>query len=252
MAKKISGTTEWAEKNVNILLGCQNGCRYCYARAQAMRFNRLKNYKDWGTTYHYLREDMLEKTWRPTDKRIMFPSSHDIYPEILDECVTVLGKILAAGNDVVIVSKPSLECIKRLCHEFQEYQSQIVFRFTIGATDDKILSHWEPNAPSFKERLAALKWAFRKGFATSVSCEPLLDAPKVKKLFDRLKPYVTDSIWIGKMNLIRNRVDALVSNEEIERIEAGQTPEAIGQVYEQLKDEPLVRWKDNYMQEAQK
>lgn len=39
--KSKTGTREWAVATVNILDGCPHGCRYCYARAMAMRFHRL-------------------------------------------------------------------------------------------------------------------------------------------------------------------------------------------------------------------
>jgi hypothetical protein len=34
-----------------------------------------------------------------------------------DVCLTVLKKLLNAGNDVLVVAKPDLEIIKRLCEE---------------------------------------------------------------------------------------------------------------------------------------
>ena len=38
--RPISGTLEWAVANKNCLVGCTHDCRYCYARAQAIRFKR--------------------------------------------------------------------------------------------------------------------------------------------------------------------------------------------------------------------
>ena len=40
-AKEKTGTKEWAAANVNIQFGCEHGCRYCYARHEAVcRFKR--------------------------------------------------------------------------------------------------------------------------------------------------------------------------------------------------------------------
>ena len=137
----------------------------------------------------------------------MFPTSHDITPQFLEECVTVLRKLLAAGNEVLIVTKPHLECIERLCRELAAYKEKIVFRFTIGAMDDELLRFWEPGAPAFAERLAALKHAHEQGFRTSVSAEPMLDVPHAVELYETLVPFVTDTIWFGKMNDVRKRVE---------------------------------------------
>lgn len=42
--KRISGTKEWAAHNLNIVQGCGHRCRYCYARAMAHRFGRIKSF----------------------------------------------------------------------------------------------------------------------------------------------------------------------------------------------------------------
>ena len=39
MAKPVFGTAEWAKYNLNCQSGCSHGCLYCYAQAQAQRFN---------------------------------------------------------------------------------------------------------------------------------------------------------------------------------------------------------------------
>jgi len=243
--KKISGTLEWAVANVNCIKGCSHNCRYCYARSRAMRFKQINTPEDW--TKPEVREHDVKKNRKKEDGTVMFPTTHDIVPEMIEPCVIVLRKLLEAGNDILIVSKPHLECIKRLCHEFEEYKDHILFRFTIGAFDDAILKYWEPGAPNFFERMAALKYAFVAGFKTSVSCEPMLDAPNMVELFNTLELFVTDSIWIGKMNKVRQRV--IIETEEDERqvarIEAGQTDDKIWEIYEALQDRKVVKWKES-------
>ena len=114
--------------------------------------------------------------------------------------------------------------------------------------DDAILRYWDRHAPTFEHRLDSLKYAFRKGFRTSVSIEPMLDSDHVVALFRRLKPFVTNSIWIGKMNEVRRRVQIVTPEDEqmVQRIEAGQTDERIRAIYAALKHEPLVRWKESF------
>jgi hypothetical protein len=92
-----------------------------------------------------------------------------------------------------------------------------------------------------------LQLAFGSGFKTSVSVEPMLDAPNVIALFRRLAPFVTDSIWLGKLNRARACIWERPPEVEaaIQRIEENQTDDKIRGIYEVLKDEPLVRWKES-------
>ena len=242
MPKPATGTREWSDVSVNIQRGCRNGCRYCYARCRP--FKPPIPYDEWIKPVRYPK--VIAKGWRKrTGKVFMFPSCHDIRLENLDDCLMVLEKLLKVGNKVLIVSKPHLKCVRAMCHWLKRYRKQVMFRFTIGGRYAAELEYWEPGAPSFISRVVSLEWAYQRGWATSVSCEPLLYAADAEVLFHCLTPYVTDTIWFGKMNHIRQRCVG-VCEEEIARIEAGQTDEAVQRVYEALKDEPKVRWKDSY------
>jgi hypothetical protein len=189
--------------------------------------------------------------------RVMFPSSHDITPTNLDACMIVLGKLLAAGNEVLIVSKPHLDCIRAICAAFDRYRNifdlvdghhryRMVFRFTIGACDDRILSLWEPNAPAYEERKAALKYAFEAGFQTSVSVEPMLDSNNIDSLVSDLLPHITDSLWIGEMNHIGQfykYANAQIQNA-LNGIKAGQAHSIIQDIYNRYQSNPKIKWKN--------
>lgn len=193
-----------------------------------------------------IRQKDVDKAYRYKEGRTMFPSSHDITPSNFDACFTVMKKLLESGNEVIVVLKPHLEIVQRLCRELKEFKEKILFRFTITATDGKILSFWEPNAPSYEERKASLKHAFDCGFKTSVSVEPMLDSEKIDDLVKDLSPFVNDAIWIGKMNHIW-RIDTSGDGvkAEIERIKAGQTDEKIWAIYNRHKGNPKVKWKES-------
>ena len=114
-----------ASKTINILTGCSHDCRYCYGKKDHWRDLR----STWATPV--LRVKAVAKKCKFFGV-VMFPSTHDILPEFLGPCVTKIGKLLDAGNQIIIVSKPHLECIERLCSEFQP--DNILFRFSIGAS----------------------------------------------------------------------------------------------------------------------
>ena len=191
------GTNQWSDKTINCCTGCSHDCLYCYAKSMAIRFKQVTA-NQWPI--ERIRQHDVLKRHKKYSGRVMFPSSHDITPINIEACLTVLKKLLNAGNQVLIVSKPHMECIEKICDAFMSYRDQILFRFTIGACDDGILSFWEPNAPSYDERKNCLIYAHEAGFKTSVSVEPMLDSANIDLLINDLMPHVTNSIWIGTMN----------------------------------------------------
>jgi DNA repair photolyase len=245
MTKKRNnhGTQEWSVKTVNCCTGCSHDCRYCYAKGMAIRFKQVTA-GQWPL--EQIRPKDVSKRHKKYDGQVMFPSSHDITPGNIDACMEVLGHLLEVGNRVLVVSKPHLDCIEKICDEFDQFKDQILFRFSIGACDDSVLAYWEPNAPIYNERKAALQYAYNADFRTSVSVEPMLDSANIDILISELSPYVTHSIWIGTMNHL-GRFDKgtdMVLRQAANRIRQGQTDTIIRQIYERQKGNPLIRWKE--------
>jgi DNA repair photolyase len=241
----ISGTKEWAEHSVNIASGCSHRCLYGYCSAMAVRFGR-KTPVTWGT--EVVDRAKVDKRYGKRRGRIMFPTTHDITPGLLDDCTTVLKKLLAAGNEVLIVSKPHRECIIALCIDLEPWRDQVMFRFTIGSVNDDVLGLWEPGAPGFKERLWCLAHAHARGYQTSVSCEPMLDRD-IAAVVKACEPYVTDSIWLGKANRLIQRMrqngctpEQLARGEELV---GWQNDHEIWRLYRRFEHHPVVRWKES-------
>lgn len=246
MTKAPHGTQEWAAHNINIQHGCENNCKYCYAKSFAIRFGRSTP-DTWATTE--FQNDKIEKEYRKRDGKIMFPTSHDITDNNINEYISVLKKLLVSGNDVLIVSKPHLSCIKRICEECSEYKKQILFRFTIGSTSNRVLKYWEPEAPTFNERLNSLKWAHTKGYQTSVSVEPMLDT-NMDELIKALRPYVTDSIWLGRVNNIKaaltlNCPKDTDAKKKAEELLEQQNDQWINLLYRKYHKDKIIKWKDS-------
>ncbi len=241
-----TGTKEWADKNENFLIGCQHDCKYCYAKAMRMRFKQM-TIDQWK--HPIVRKKQLEKNYSKTDKTIMFPSTHDIHPDNLQESAYFLKKLLKPGNRVLIVSKPHVKCIDFLCNELHDFREQITFRFTIGSVFDHILEFWEPCAPKFNERLESLAIAFEMRFKTSVSAEPMLD-DEPGSILTMTKDYITDSIWFGKMNSSSYRCklnghDNQETMEKLEELKGFQSDSNIKAFYDLHKNNPIVKWKDS-------
>lgn len=241
----IRGTKEWAVAEINCCLGCPHNCRYCYARVAALKRGLIDTTAQWSQSRILAQE--VGRQQRHRHGQVMFPSAHDICEDNLAAALTVIENLLAVGNRVLIVSKPSLFCITRICEQFQDRRGEIVFRFTITARNPEILSFWEPGAPDFRERLGALELAYDRGFTTSVSIEPMLDITDLEGLVDEIGQFVNHSIWIGKMNRIAERVsvDSAEALKEITRIRHEQRDEQIHTLYQRLKGNELIRWKES-------
>nr|WP_321402036.1 DUF1848 family protein [uncultured Desulfobacter sp.] len=249
--KEKDNVQDWADKGINISKGCSNNCRYCYAREESVRRhgNTVENWPN-----EQLNLQIINKGWRISNKRLMFPTTHDITPGTYDACETVLKKVLKVGNNVLVVSKPRTELIEKLCNAIEPYKNQVMFRFTITAMDNEVLRFWEPNAPTYEDRKKALALVKEKGFRNSVSIEPMLDAPNVGALIEDLRPHTTDCMWVGPMKMVRKRVvnDSPEVEKQIVKIISDQTPEKLLPIYTRYKDDPMIKWKGHYRKQLRK
>ncbi|OHD25685.1 MAG: hypothetical protein A2Y38_00380 [Spirochaetes bacterium GWB1_59_5] len=248
--KRPTGTREWASTSVNVMQGCAHDCRYCYARAD----KRRPHAGPWTTEQADIKS--LNRKYGKRQGTVMFPTTHDITPDNLLFTIPVLRRLLEAGNHVLIVSKPHWEAVDTMLNQFQAFRSQVLFRFTIGSTHDETLQLWEPGAPLYEERLRCLAGAFGRGFATSVSMEPMLDTEEndIVSAFQAMVPFVTDCIWLGKMNHALERLtangfgdDEALKNAALALV-ISQCDERILALYSRLKDEPKVKWKESIKQ----
>ena len=244
--KQVFGTKEWAKYNENFISGCSHDCRYCYAKTMAMRFHR-KTAETWKEETIDMKK--LSKHFTKRNGRFMFPTTHDITPNNLDHVMTFLGNILNPGNEVLIVTKPHLECIHTLCDSFHQYRQNMLFRFTIGSANNETLKFWDQYAPDFDERLKSLIYAYKAGFKTSISCEPMLD-DKMDTLITMVLPYVTDAIWLGKGNQMTMRLKINGHGDEetmskARQLAAFQSNGFIQGLYSRYKDNPQIKWKDS-------
>lgn len=84
-----------------------------------------------------------------------------------------------------------------------------------------------------------------------MSSEPFLDG-NIESVVNQTTPYITDAIWIGKANKLAHRLTTNGASQEViewgRKLEAFQNDENINDLYECLKDNPKVKWKDSIKQ----
>jgi DNA repair photolyase len=209
----------------------------------AKRFGRMD-----GDTWESMevREEILRQNFKKRPGRVMFPSAHDIFDvsPFKEACLTVLRKLLESENTLLITTKPRLSVIQEICHLFSNYKDQIEFRFTITSNTNRLLEFWEPNAPRFQERLASLKHAFRKRFKTSASIEPFLDYDPTE-LVKEITPFITESIWIGRMNYISRRGLSREEEQYYNEIRKNYETSRLREIFNKLNGHSKIRFKDS-------
>lgn len=212
-----------------------------------LRFGKLRDARDWETPV--LNEKKLRrKSFGKREGIVMIPTTHDLTPRNIDVAIPYIHKLLKAGNHLLIVSKPHLDCIRRICEELAEYKGKILFRFTVGSMDNVVLKFWEPGAPDFQERFECLRHAYNAGFKTSVSSEPYLDATIID-LVQKLAPLITDAHWIGLLNKPEHRIDTSKWGAKewamLDKVKAVQDRESIFLLYNAFKNNGKVKFKES-------
>ena len=245
MSKSKTGVAEWADHHQNIQTGCENACRYCYAEAMAIRFKR-STAESWKTPTD---NPISKRRRKVTTGRWMFPTTHDITPRNMIRCAGALSNLLAAGNEVLIVTKPVPAAVTHVAQALSCFKGAITWRLTIGSADDAVLKYWEPGAPTFKQRLAALYYLNSHGWKVGVSCEPMLDLD-IMAVVKAVLPAVTDEIWIGLPNRLAAQVAMNCPGDKeaarrAKELMAGFTDAHLAMLYLMFEAEKEIRWKDS-------
>ena len=248
------GTRQISDQSMNIMHGCAHDCKYCYAAHKSLQSGRIRQRSDWpGLSRSY--SGAMKDDYPKYDGVVMYPTCHDIEPRHLHHHIALIRKLVTSGNTVLLTTKAHFECVDEICFAFERYKEQITFMFTITSLNDEVSRFWEPNAPCPHERLASLMLANMKGFRTSVIIEPMLEGPtEAKAICRRVLPFVTDEVWIGKMNSPTVRVDRTIpeNDEAIKRILWMQSNRHIVSLYDELNGQDKVRWKESILREIEK
>jgi len=239
---------QWAPQGTNIIkstTNCPNLCRYCYVQAWKLRKDKLKipDIEDVRSLF-VIDEDRVNQTWtkRRQPKLYIFPSTHDIFPENVDDYIIVAKKIMDSGSEILLVSKPRIECIKKICDCLIDYKNKIMLIFTITSNDNEILKEWEPLAPIYEERIECVKYAYEKGYNTSVSMEPFLSDPI--PVINDVQEYVTHCIWIGSINHCK---ELEFTDDMMKKVDELSNKKYIVKLVNMLKNNKKVYWKYKIM-----
>ena len=208
--------------------GCFHDCLYCYARKMDVRFHRETE------------ECMLKQIFpkMPKNKLVMFPTTHDLHPKYIGRFSLTVIELINKGNRVLFTTKSSNSTFRafldKLDSDIKDFsntnemlktqvRSNLEIRITITCRDNSFIEKFEKKTGFYEERLANLRYAYERGYKTSVSIEPLLCSKEdldliILDLVDRK----TDSVWIGTLSSIpedlRVEVAPFYSKENLQKI----------------------------------
>ncbi|MEM2902078.1 MAG: radical SAM protein [Candidatus Bathyarchaeia archaeon] len=156
---------------LNPYIGCQHGCRYCYAPSTLRIWDR-----SWGS-FVDVKENLLEAL--KTDLKEVKPGIVGL-GTVTDPYQPVEQKLRLTRGCLELLSEARL-------HVSIQTKSDLVVRdlplmdpgtvdigFTITTMDDRLASLLEPNAPRPGARREGLMKAFEKGFKTWIFYGPII------------------------------------------------------------------------------
>ena len=196
-SKTILSPSKIYDYVINPYVGCQHGCRYCYARF----IKKFSGHQEpWGqfvdikvNAPELLRVEAKKK--KPAT--VWVSGLCDPYQpleakyELTRKCL----EILVDNNWPVIIQTRSPLVLRDL--DILKRAGNVEAGLSITTADDEIRKIFEPEAPSIKDRLNTLEEIHRSGIRTYAMVAPML--PGAEKLASKLKGKA-DRIIVDRMN----------------------------------------------------
>ncbi|MDO5851151.1 MAG: radical SAM protein [Methanobacteriaceae archaeon] len=185
-AKTLISKNKFPEKwfgvdyNLNLYRGCSHGCIYCDSRSSCYQIKNFDIVKSKENVHQLFRKEIKKIGSRNI---IGFGAMSDTYNpmeekyEITRKALNILSNYdcgLSIETKSNLITR-DIDLLKDINHD-----NNVIIKFSITTTDDKLASIIEPGAPSPSKRLKAMKKVSNAGIYTGVLLQPVL-------------PYITSS-----------------------------------------------------------
>jgi len=199
--------------SVNPYLGCQHGCKYCYARFM-LRFVDEKD--KWGEFVHVkVNAPRLfsKEISRVRDSSILFSSVCDPYQPLEEryELMRPMLKKLIDREDIHTIILTKSDLVLRDVDILSKMKNLEV-GFTINFYDDSYRKVFEPGAPPIRRRFRALRKLKENGIRTFGFIAPFLPIFTYRDLERLLKEYFksgVDYIFLDKLRVKHGNYEPL-------------------------------------------
>jgi DNA repair photolyase len=188
--------------SLNPYKGCSHNCAYCYV-PNVMRITR----KEWGTFVEVKTNipNILSKEIRKKEKGVVGISTvTDPYQEVEKKYKLTrfcLEQLLIHDFPVCIQTKSDI--VTRDIDIIKKFSNAEVM-FSIGTINDSERKILEPNSPSIKSRLEAMKEISENGIKTSVFFGPIypkISKNNIEKIINIFASFGAKTIMLDKFNL---------------------------------------------------
>lgn len=200
--KPKGAALEYSELALNLYIGCEHGCKYCYAPACMFKkredYSKEKNIYTRKNVLNLLQEDLIEMASLRDKRRVLLCFVTDPYQkgyEFNKTTSEALALFKAYNIPFQILTKGGMKAAR----DFHLYKKTDALAVSLTFCDKIKSLEWEPGAATPQDRINSLKKAKEKGIETWVSFEPVIEPEETYKLFEASKDYV-DLYKIGKIN----------------------------------------------------
>ena len=212
--KTLLNRSAIADYCINPYVGCQHGCRYCYAAGITSRFRR--NREEWGE-FLDIKTNAVKVLAREVEKKevgkVYLSSLTDPYQPVekkYELTRKILEILVQKGFPVVVQTKSNL--VVRDLDILKKNKSNEV-GVTVVTLDEGVRKIFEPASSSPEERLEAVRLAKENGLKTYVFFGPILpflSDTDFEGFLARFKKAGADYVYVDRLNL-RPMVWSMVS-----------------------------------------
>lgn len=166
---------EYGDYTINHIQGCAHGCLYpCYAMMNAKRFGQAKTYEEWcepklvENTIELLNGEIPKLKDKIKSVQLCFTTDPFMYgfPEVGEMSIKAISLLNDNGIKCTALTKGILPI------ELATLSRENEYGITLISLNEEFRKEIEPQAASYKERIAALHALHDAGCKTWVSIEP--------------------------------------------------------------------------------
>jgi DNA repair photolyase len=235
---------EYSSLAVNIINGCDMGCKYCYVPAVTSKKKEqfhldVKHRKD---VLKKLEDDLKYLQSVGNKKLVMFSFTSDVY-QLDEEFNSITREALLLFKQYEQPFHLLTKGGTKAARDFDLYKQTDWFACSLTFWDKQKSIEIEPNAALPNNRIEALRLAKERGIKTWVSFEPTLEAEETYKLYEASKEFV-DFYKIGKISRYKVNVDWHdFTNKIADMMEADKQPFFLKYDLREYLSKPLSEYK---------
>ncbi|MDD3481198.1 MAG: radical SAM protein [Patescibacteria group bacterium] len=181
---------------INQYVGCGHACSYCYARF----ISRWKGYQDWGNWVEAKMNapELVKNKYVPG--WVFMSSISDAYQPVEKELLLTRKVLKNMDKKINLSILTKSDLVLRDIDLLKKFK-EVEVGFTLNSFEGKEKELFEPNSPTFEQRIKALKTLKENGIKTYAFVAPIIPGLiNLDKVVSEAKKY-SDYFWFEVINL---------------------------------------------------